>query len=156
MAGPIELVETKPSVAKVIVKSLPNKPGIAAELFSHLGSAGFNVEMITESGISGDLADISFAITESQAEKAVEHLIKVSGFKTDDYVIEKGLGILTVYGKNLARQPGIAGKVFSLLAQEAINIEMISTSLTGISVLIKDSYLGPAKNLISKELGVGG
>lgn len=154
MPGPIELVEIKAKMAMLIAKSLPHKPGIAAELFSQLGSAGFNVEMISESGVSGTLADISFAVNESQAERTVEHLRNFSGIQAQDYIIIKGMGILTVYGKNLSHEPGIAGKVFSLLAQEAINIEMISTSFSSISVLIKDSYLRPAKNLIRREFGL--
>jgi len=154
MASAVELIETKPKMAMVIVKSLPNRPGIAAELFSHLGIAGFNVEMIAEIGVSGDAADISFALSASQAEKAVEHLKTLPEIKAEGFQVIRGMGILTVYGKNLSREPGIAGKVFALLAQEAINIEMISTSFTSISVLIKDSYLAPAKNLISQGLGL--
>jgi aspartate kinase len=150
----VELIEVKPLMAIIVAKSIPDKPGIAGELFSHLGAAGFNVEMIAETGVSGGLADISFALNESQVESALEHLKELDKIKISDFVVLRGRGILTVYGKNLASEPGIAGKIFSLLAQEAINIDMISTSLTSISVLIKDSYLTPAKNLLTKEFGL--
>lgn len=152
--APVELIEVKPLMAIIVAKSIPDKPGIAGELFSHLGTAGFNVEMIAETAVSGGLADISFALNESQVEKALEHLRGLDKIKISDFVVLRGRGILTVYGKNLASEPGVAGKVFSLLAQEAINIDMISTSLASISVLIKDSYLAPAKNLLTKELGL--
>jgi len=154
MTGPVELIETKPHMSMVIAKSVPDKPAIAGELFSHLGKAGFNIEMISESSISRGLAEISFALNESQVNEAVAHLKSLDVLKTSDFVIEKGRGILTVYGKNLAREAGIAGKIFSFLAQEAINIDMISTSFTAISVLIKASYLTPAKNLLSREFGL--
>jgi aspartate kinase len=154
MAGPVELIETKRRMAMVIAKSVPDKPGIAGELFSQLGKAGFNIEMISESSISGGSAEISFALNESQVKEAVAHLKGLEVLKSSEFVIEKGRGILTVYGKNLAHEPGIAGKIFSILAQEAINIDMIGTSFTAISVLIKDSYLTPARNLLSRELGL--
>ena len=154
MPNPIELIETKPHLVMVVAKSLPNRPGIAAELFSQLGSGGYNIEMIAETGISGNLADISFAISEDQAEKAVEHLMKTESFANVDCHTFPGMGVLTVYGKTLSQEPGVAGKIFSVLAREAINIEMISTSFTAISVLIKESYLGPAQNLLRKELGL--
>lgn len=152
--APVELIEVKSQMAIIVAKSIPDKPGIAGVLFSHLGTAGFNVEMIAETAVSGGLADISFALNESQVEKALEHLRGLDNVKISDFVVLRGRGILTVYGKNLASEPGIAGKVFALLAQEAINIDMISTSLISISVLIKDSYLAPAKNLLTKELGL--
>lgn len=152
--APVELIETKPGRAMVIVKSLTNRPGIAAELFSILGSGGFNIEMIAETGVSGNIASVSFALDERDAEKAAQHLKDSSSLKVHDVEITNGLGVMTFYGKLLAQEPGIAGKIFSLLAQEAINIEMISTGFTSISILVKQEYLNPAKNLITKELGI--
>ncbi len=151
MAKIVELIETKPRMAIIVAKSVPNRPGIAGEFFSCLGNAGFNVEMISETSVSGNLADISFAVNEPHVEKIVKHLENCAGFEIAEFEVIRKRGLLTVYGKNLSREPGIAGKVFSLLAQEAINIDMISTSFTSITVLIKESYLAPARNLMMKE-----
>ncbi len=154
MSGAVELIETRSDMAMVVARSMPNRPGIAAELFLSLGKGGFNIEMISESAVEGKLADIAFAIDEQKVSQVEEYLKSSKTLPVKDFSIEKNLGILTIFGKNLSAQPGIAGKVFSLLAQEAINIKMISTSLSSISVLIKSEYLAPAKNLMSKEFGV--
>jgi aspartate kinase len=154
MASPVELIEAKSNMAMVIAESLPNRPGIAAELFSHLGKGGFNIEMITETSAEDSRANIAFAIDAENAEAAIEHLNGLSSLEIAGFSITRGMGILTIYGKNLSREPGVAGKVFSILAQEAINIEMISTSFTSITVLIKESYLAPAKNLMMNEFGL--
>ena len=116
MAGPVELIETRPHKAMVILRSLPNRPGIAAELFTQLGKGGFNVEMISQCGVSGALADISFAVGEEEVERAIEHLKDSSSLKIRDYSVVRNMGVLTAYGKALAYEPGIAGRIFFLLA----------------------------------------
>ncbi|MBD3285788.1 ACT domain-containing protein [candidate division WOR-3 bacterium] len=151
MGSAVELVEIKTNMAMVVAKSVPDRPGIAAELFSHLGSGGFNILMIAESKLTENRADISFALEDKYVTKAVEHLKGLASLDNPEFIVKHEMGMLTVYGKKLSREMGIAGKVFSLLAQEAINIEMISTSFSSISVLIEEPYLKPARNLISKE-----
>lgn len=153
MPGPVEWIETIPKRTMVIAKSLVNKPGIAAQLFSQLGKGGFNVEMISETGVSGDTADISFVLDESEAERAIDYL-KSSPMNIREFLSIPSMGILTIYGKALIAEPGIAGKIFTVLADEGINIEMISTSLASISVLIRQEYLEPAKNMLAKELNL--
>ncbi|NLI97355.1 ACT domain-containing protein [bacterium] len=146
------IIETQPKITMVVAKSLSNSPGIAAELFSALGTKGFNIEMITQSIINDNTADISFAIMSDDAQNAVEHLKTLSDLSIKEFILYPGMGILTVYAKGLSGIPGIAGKVFSILAKEGVNIEMISTSLSSISVLILEEYLAPSKNILDKEL----
>lgn len=145
-------VETQPKITMVTAKSLENKPGIAAELFSHLGNAGFNIEMITQSGVSDKFADISFALAQDEAERAIEHIKSLTHLDVKEFVSIKGMGILTVFGRGFANKPGLAGRVFSLLAREGVNIEMISTSLSSVSVLIREEFLMPSRNLLEREL----
>ena len=145
-------IETQPKMTMVTARSLLNRPGIAAELFSYLGNSGFNIEMISQSGVSDKLADISFALHEEDAEKAVEHLKNMPNLGAKEFSQLKGMGILTVFGHGLVRIPGIAGRVFSILAKEGVNIEMISTSLSSISVLILEEYLSPSRNILETEL----
>lgn len=154
MSGPVEWIETISRRTMVIARSLENTAGIAAKLFSQLGAGGFNIEMISETGVSGDKANISFVLAEEDAEKAMEYLKSCAQIKVGELSAVGGMGILTVYGKALIHEPGIAGKVFTVLADEGINIEMISTSLASISVLIKEEYLEPAKNMLIQELKV--
>ncbi|MBN2378967.1 ACT domain-containing protein [candidate division WOR-3 bacterium] len=154
MGSTVELVETKANMAMVIAKSVPDRPGIAAEFFSHLGTGGLNILMISESKLADSKADIAFALLEADVEKATKLLKDLTSLESTEFVIKRRMGMLTVYGKKLSRQTGIAGKIFSILAQEAINIDMISTSFSSISVLIDSSYLKPAKNLMLKEFGL--
>lgn len=145
-------IEIQPRITMVIARSLQNKPGIAAELFSHLGAAGFNIEMITQSAVSEKLADISFALGQDDAKRVIEHLKTLASLAAREFTTVEGKGILTVFGHGFVRAPGLAGRLFSLLANEGINIEMISTSLSSISVLIKEDLLERARIVLTEEL----
>ena len=142
----IEDIELRTDLTKVTMKSVPDKPGAASLIFSSLGEAGFNVEMIAQTGTVKGRCDISFAIKADEAEMVIEHLRqKLSEVSATGVLIDKNVAMLTIFGKELAQMPGFAGKVFSILAKKGINIEMISGGLTTLSCLIP-------KNLASEAL----
>jgi aspartate kinase len=149
----IEDIELRADLAKVTIKSVPDKPGAASLIFSSLGEAGFNVEMIAQIGTVKDWCDISFTIKADESEKVLEYLRrKLPDFSATAVLIDKNVAMLTFLGKNLAHTPGIAGKIFSILAQKGINIEMISASLTILSCLVPKDKATEAMNAIKAEM----
>lgn len=149
----IEDIELRTDLAKVTLKSVIDKPGMASLIFSSLGEAGFNVEMIAQTGTVKDRCDISFTIKTEESEMVIEHLRqKLPDLSATGVLVDKNVAMLTIFGRDLVRTPGIAGKVFAVLAQNGINIEMISASLTTLSCLVPKDRANDAMDAIKAEI----
>jgi aspartate kinase len=145
----VEEIGLRPGLARVVIKGVVDEPGVASRVFSLLGEVGFNLEVIAQTGVGRKRADISFALSETEAPSAVELLNKrAKELGARDVSWESGLALVTVYGRGLATTPGLAGKVFSCLAERGINIELISASLTMLGLLIKQERAEEARTLI--------
>lgn len=127
--------------AKVTVFGVPDLPGKAARLFRHLGDAAINVDMIVQSAshASGSPAtDISFTVDKPDLPKA-RHLLE--GLRHDlgfrDVQSDEGIGKVSIVGVGMRSHTGVAGRMFEVLANENINIDMISTSEIKVSVVIQ-------------------
>jgi len=151
-----EGIEVKIGMAKVTLKSLPDRPGVAGAIFSLLGDKGFNIEHIAQSSTGKQRCDLSFAVDERDLQDVISFLKKnLSKIEAKGITSERGLATVTVYGRRLATSPGMAGKVFSLLADRRINIEMISASLSTISCLIKSKMAEEAVMALKQGLKGG-
>ena len=135
--------------AKVTVLGVPDRPGISAALFEPLAEANVNVDMIVQNTSTEGITDISFtvpladlAVAEGIVE-AVAAAIGASGV-THDREIAK----LSLVGAGMKTSPGVAAKMFRVLADEGVNIEMISTSTIRISVVISGSDLERAARVL--------
>ncbi len=125
---------------KVTVHELPDKVGIAAKVFSALAQANVNVDVIIQNVSAHGAADISFTVSESDLSKveAVLNELKAEiGFSSFD--VDTEIAKVTLVGAGMRTYPGIAAKMFEVLADEKINIEMISTSSIKISCVIRQS-----------------
>ena len=152
----IEDIEVKIGMAKITVKSVPDKPGAAGAMFSLLGEKGFNIEHIAQSSTGKQKCDLSFAVNEKELPQIIAFLKEnLSKIGARDITSEGELSTVTVYGRKLATSPGIAGKVFSLLAGKRINIEMISASLSTISCLVKSKMTEEAVMVLREGLKGG-
>jgi aspartate kinase len=149
----IEDIELRADLAKVTLKSVVDKPGMASLIFSSLGEAGFNVDMIAQTGTVKDRCDISFTTKAEESPMVIEHLRqKLPDLSATSVLVDKNVAMLTIFGKELVRTPGIAGKIFSILAQNGINIEMISASLTTLSCLVPKDRASDALDAIKAEI----
>ncbi|MEO0113951.1 MAG: ACT domain-containing protein [candidate division WOR-3 bacterium] len=148
-----ENIELRTNLVKIVLKSVPDKPGTASQIFSSLGEAGFNVEMITQTSTTKEHCDIAFTIKADETEKVLQHLKeKLPEIKVSDILVDRNVAMISIFGKELAHTPGIAGRVFSILAQKGINIEMISASLTVLSCLVQKDFAEAAVVAIKTEL----
>lgn len=126
------------SEAKITVTSVPDKPGVAARLFRELASKGVNVDMIVQNVSSSGHTDISFTIPTDEIEMAsgvLEPVVKEIGaasFETDE-----GIARVSVVGAGMKSHPGVAATMFETLAEQNVNIEMISTSSIRLSCVIR-------------------
>jgi aspartate kinase len=128
--------------AKVTLVRVPDKPGVAARIFKALGDAAVNVDMIVQNISHGSpegsgATDLSFTADKpdlAKARKVINDLKPDIGF--GDVIATENIGKLSIVGVGMKSQTGVAGKMFEILANEGVNIEMISTSEIKISVII--------------------
>ncbi len=137
--------------AKVTVIGVPDRPGIAKALFDPIAEANINVDMIIQNVSQDGLTDISFTVARTELPKAVkviEEVVKEIGaqrFITDDTIAK-----VSIVGVGMRSHPGVAATMFDALADEGINIIMISTSEIKVSCVIEDKYLELAVRALHK------
>lgn len=138
-------VVTDTSEAKVTVRKVPDRPGISAGLFESLAAANVNVDMIVQNTSTDGTTDISFTVPMADmavAEEIVKKVgqeIQAAGISHDDAIAK-----VSLVGAGMKTSPGIAAKMFRVLADNGVNIEMISTSTIRISVVIAQADLEKA------------
>ena len=131
-----------PNEAKITISRVPDKPGQAALIFGALADKGINVDMIVQSStIDNSSTDITFTIPENDlilAQGILKNIQNEIGFSqvTSDINVVK----ISIVGNAMRSQPGIAKTMFATLANNQINIHVISTSEIKISVLVSSDY----------------
>ncbi|HNW27436.1 MAG TPA: aspartate kinase, partial [Spirochaetota bacterium] len=144
-------VTAKRDEAKITIRDIPDRPGIAARLFSIMGENKVYVNMIVQSTGKDNKASISFTVLKSDLEKALklsEELRKELGASAIES--KQDIAIVSAVGVGMLSSYGVAGKIFQMLSDQNINIEMISTSEIGISCVIDDMYAELAQKVIHK------
>ncbi len=127
------------SEAKVTIEQVPDRPGVAATVFRDLAEAGVNVDMIVQNVSTAGHTDISFTVPRTDTPKATQCMEKIlvdteaTGYRTDQRI-----GRVSLIGAGMKTHPGIAAKMFEVLAAEGVNIEMISTSTIRISCVVAE------------------
>ena len=124
-------------VARISIVGIDNTPGKAFRVFSLLAKAGINVDVILQSIGRNDTKDISFTVTEKQLDDAVAVInenLEVIGAESVEF--NKEISKVSIVGAGMISTPGVAAKMFEALYEAHININMISTSETKVSVLI--------------------
>ena len=148
-------VVTDVSEAKVTVRSVPDRPGISASLFEPLAQSNVNVDMIVQNTSSDGTTDISFTVPKADMKVAesivadVSKQIGATGISHDDAIAK-----ISLVGAGMKTSPGIAAKMFRILADEGVNIEMISTSTIRISVVVASSDLERAAGALHTAFGL--
>jgi aspartate kinase len=125
------------SESKVTVSAVPDRPGVSAALFEPLAASNVNVDMIVQNTSKDGMTDISFTVPKADmgvAEKVVSDVAAQIGAGGVSH--EGDIAKVSIVGAGMKTSPGIAAKMFRVLADEGINIEMISTSTIRISVVM--------------------
>jgi len=125
-------------VAKVALLGVPDRPGVAAEIFREVGGHGVNVRMIVQASGSDSKNDVTFAVGSHDVRTVlpiVEEVRKRLGARA--FVYDPDVAIISVVGEGLATSAGTAGQVFAALAEAGVNIEIISTSSITITCIVR-------------------
>jgi aspartate kinase len=128
------------SESKVTVVGVPDRPGISAALFEGLANANVNVDMIVQNTSKDGLTDISFTMPKADmkvAEDIVSRVAKEIG--ADGVTHNAEIAKVSLVGAGMKTSPGVAAKMFRVLAENNINIHMISTSTIRVSVVVSAS-----------------
>ena len=133
------------NVAKITLVEVPDRPGVAAHVFEPLAEAGINVDMIVQNVGHHGATDLSFTIPRvelAKAKRLLEPLIRELGFRemTTDSAVAK----VSIVGAGIHNTPGYAARMFAALADNGVNIEMISTSEIRITTIIAEDALETA------------
>ena len=138
--------------AKISVMGVEDKPGIAHAILGPIADANIDVDMIVQNiGASGH-TDFSFTVNRTEYQKALDVLARERGkiFKAREIIGDNRICKVSVVGIGMRSHTGIASKMFKTLADEAINIQMISTSEIKISVVIDEKYLELAVRVLHR------
>jgi aspartate kinase len=148
-------VVTDVSEAKVTVRKVPDRPGISAALFEQLADSNVNVDMIVQNTSTDGNTDISFTVPKADMKVAqgivesVAQEIGAAGIAQDDAIAK-----ISLVGAGMKTSPGIAAKMFRTLADNGVNIQMISTSTIRISVVIASADLEKAARSLHTAFGL--
>ncbi len=145
------------SEAKVTVVGVPDRPGMAAQIFEAVTLAQINIDMIVQNVSATDtgLTDISFTLPKTDGTAAVEALQRIQGevgFSSIQY--DDQIGKLSLVGAGMRSNPGVSATFFKALANAGVNIEMISTSEIRISVITRDDLLDEAVRAVHTAFGL--
>lgn len=125
--------------AKVTLRRVPDQPGLAARVFGPLAESGIVVDMIIQNASDEGLTDLSFTVSKADSRKALslvqEHTRELEFQKV---VADTNIAKVSLVGVAMQSHSGVAAKTFEVLAEEGINIQMISTSEIKISVIIDE------------------
>lgn len=128
------------NVAKIGLFDVPDKPGNAKKIFKALSAHSINVDMIIQSAMRNNMNDIGFTTTHNDLRKAlvtIEAIQEEVGFKC--YIHDEDVAKVSIVGAGMISHPGVAADMFEALADEDINLEMITTSEIKVSCVIKRS-----------------
>jgi aspartate kinase len=134
----ITAVTHSTSEARVTLIGVPDELGAAARIFDALAEVNVNVDMIVqnEPASAGGRAEISFTVPREDLRTSRAALESLTGESFLELIAHEEMGKVSIVGAGMRSHPGVAAKVFSVLAQEQVNIEMISTSPIKISCVI--------------------
>lgn len=145
------------SESRITLTKVPDKPGIAAKIFTPISSANVVVDMIIQNTRASDLTDITFTVSKADFAKAIEIVRNVGEEIGCEKVMgDENISKVSLIGLGMRNHTGIASKMFGTLASHGINILMISTSEIKISAIIDEKYTELAVRVLHDTFNLGG
>lgn len=151
----IRSVTPDTSEAKITVTGVADRPGVAAAMFRELADAGVNVDMIVQNASEDGVTDISFTVPDADADTAAKITRSLAdGIGATSVTADLDIARVSLVGAGMKSHPGVAATMFETLAEEQINIEMISTSPIRISCVIRADHTDAAVQALHKAFGL--
>ncbi|RUM28439.1 MAG: aspartate kinase [Aquifex sp.] len=138
--------------SRITIVRVPDKPGIAAQIFKALGDAHIVVDMIVQNVSHEGYTDMSFTVNKTEADKAEEIVKKIAQrIGAKEVIRDDKVAKISIVGIGMRSAYGVAGRMFEILAKNGINIKAISTSEIKISCLIDEKYAELAVRTLHEE-----
>jgi aspartate kinase len=142
--------------SKLTLLRVPDRPGIAATVFGALSEAEVNVDMIIQNVSEQGTTDISFTVAQNDLPAAQQALGRICDELGTAYIIGEQMGKVSIVGAGMKSYPGVAARMFRTLADNDINIEMITTSSIKVSCVIERDKVEKAVKALHEEFDLGG
>lgn len=137
--------------AKLTIRGVPDQPGVASQIFGPLSDAHLNIDMIIQNVAQDGTTDLTFTVNRGEYPQAKKLLGEIADqLNAREVVGDDTLAKIAIVGVGMRSHSGVAAKMFSTLAAEGINIELISTSEIKISIGVNDKYLELAVRALHK------
>ena len=154
---PVTGVAADLSQTRVVVCDVPDVPGQAAKIFSKLAKDNISVDMIIQSYARkvSNTNDIAFTVDSSDSDKTMYTLNNLkSELKCGDILVDNDIAKVSIVGAGMIDRPGIASTMFETLAEQGVNIRMISTSEIKISCLVNKEDANNAVQALHEKFGL--
>jgi aspartate kinase len=125
---------------KITINKVPDKPGVASKIFSALSAANIVVDMIVQNVSHESYNDITFTVVKADGKKAFKITDEIGSEIGAKVAMDEDMAKVSIVGLGMRSHSGVASRMFTLLANEGINIELISTSEIKISCVIESKY----------------
>ena len=141
--------------ARIEIRGVPDRPGVATAIFSPISAAGIVVDVIIQNTSAEGITDISFTVPKTEYKKALD---LVSGVAADvqaqEVLGDPEVAKVSVIGIGMRNHAGVASRMFNALAAENINIQTINTSEIKISIVIEEKYTELAVRALHDAFGL--
>ncbi|MBW3605663.1 MAG: aspartate kinase [Actinobacteria bacterium] len=145
------------SEGKLVIRRVPDKPGVAAQIFTAFADANINVDMIVQNVGDDGTTDISCTLPRAEGPRALQLLEHVSSEIGAHHVtFDDQIAKVSLVGAGMKTHPGVAAAMFRALSEAGVNIEMISTSTIRISVVVRRADVDAAVTAVHEHFGLGG
>ena len=142
---------------KLVIRRVPDKPGVAARVFNELADANINIDMIVQNVSEDGTTDISCTLPLSDGPRA-QHLLTdlLPEIGAEGILFDPDIAKVSLVGAGMKTHPGVAARMFSALSNAGVNIEMISTSTIRISIVIRAGDVEAAVRAVHDEFDLAG
>ena len=142
--------------AKISILRVPDRPGIAAQVFGAVGAQNVVVDMIVQNISRDGFTDISFTVPRSEHARAVTALGEIAkAVGAESVVHDERVAKVSIVGVGMRSHSGVAARMFQTLARERVNIQMISTSEIAVSCVVEDKYTELAVRALHDAFAIG-
>jgi len=134
-----------PNVAKVTVQGVADRPGIASAIFEPLAKANVSVDTIVQNASVDDITDLTFTVARDDVPKALKVVEPIAkSIAAKGCLVDSDLGKVSIVGTGMQNTPGYAARMFQVLCEQGINIQLISTSEIRITTIISEDRVEEA------------
>lgn len=156
VANKVRGVTYERGVARITLRAVPDRPGIAAAVFEPLAESNISVDTIVQNASAERLTDLSFTVDRSDLRAALEVTEGVAGtIGAGECVSHDNLGQVSIVGTGMQNAPGVAAVMFSALAEAGVNIEMITTSQIRITCVVDEAQVNDAVRTLHDAFELG-